>query len=246
MARYVGNIDLFFRKDNLEAYQTSNENVIRRLRQGNIYLGEGIDPCKETDIEEVRLQRAVSLLQKSGGRLLKQNSEKAVGQRLKKLLRGVFGFDQNHFPGNRSIHTGLLASEGRALLLGFDFNPHSRPGEMLGNAVKLDLKNGTLCLSDFSPALLLSKTPRTSRLKVRLLLSRVDFLSGEYMTYMSKEEVLTAADPVRDVHLKIGQCPEGDGYLFAYLWLGFERDDAVAVPELLWYVDDVFRVVGCL
>jgi len=236
----------FYKFDTDEAYQTVDGTIARMARSQLKYLGDKVAIYREPDIEGLRVKRAISLLEKSGGQLLKQTKDKGSGRRLAALFREVFCFDEEHYsPGLRSVYNGLLTADGRALLKGFDFNPHSAPAAVLGDSFHLDFKKGILCLHDFSPQLLLSKTPNVSQLRVCLLLSQVDFLHGGGFTFFSKEESLTADDPVQDLQLKVGERPKVDGVQLAYLWIGFERDDAVAVPELLWRVDDVFRVLVC-
>ncbi len=245
MARIVNNKDVFYRFDSDEAYHTWEGTIARMSRPNIKYLGDKVNEHKDVDIEGIRVKRAVSLFEKSGGQLLKQTKDKGSGKRLSGLFREVLKFDEEHYyPGLRSVHNGLLTAAGRDLLNGFDFNPHSDPGVVMGNSYTLDLKKGVLCLHDFSPGLLLSKTTNVSQLRVRFLLSRVDFLLGEFITFMSKEKVFTPEDPKQDLRLKVGKRPQTDGLDIAYLWIGFERDDAVAVPKLLWRADDVFRVVG--
>ncbi len=244
MARFVNKKDVFYRFDSDDAYQT-REGTIARMSRSNIkYLGDKVNEHKDVDIEDIRVKRAVTLLEKSGGQLLRKTKVKGSGKRLSGLFREVLKFDEEHYyPGLRSVHNGMQTMEGRTLLKGFDFNPYSDPGKVLGDVYTLDLKKGVLCLHDFSPGLLLSKTTQVSQLRIRFLLSRVDFLLGEFITFMSKEQVLTAEDPKQNLRLKVGKRPQTDGLDIAFLWIGFERDDAVAVPELLRRVDDVFRVV---
>ena len=107
MARYSGDIELFFRKNGMEGFRTSRHNVVRTTRHGVAYLGEQVG-VEETNVEEVRLERVVHLLEKSGGKLLKQSREKSAGRWLKGILQEVFRFDREHsLPGNRSIHNGF-------------------------------------------------------------------------------------------------------------------------------------------
>lgn len=246
MAKLVSKKRCFYRFDTDEAYQTEDGTILRMTRSHLKYLGDKTDIYRDTDIEGIRVKRAISLLEKSGGQLLKQTRDKGSRRRLEALLLEVFPFDDAHYQaGMRSLHNGLQTEAGRALLKGFDFNSHSTPGAVLGDGFSLDLKKGVLCLHDFSPQLLLSKTPNVSQIRICFLLSQVDFLLGEFITFFSKEVTLTAADPDQELRLKVGKRPKCDGVHIAYLWIGFERDDAVAIPELLWRVDDVFRVLVC-
>lgn len=238
---------MFYRFDAYEAYETSEGSITRVTRDNHTYLGDYVNPFKATDVEGLRVKRALSLLEKSGGRLLRQTKDKRSGQGLAVLLRQVFSFDATQFtPGMRSIYQGLLSAQGRALLKGFDYNAHSAPGALLNDAYRLDLENGVLCWPDFSPERLLLTTAHASQLQVCFLLSRVDFSLGEFFTICSEVATFTAKDPVQDLRLEVGERPDCDGVLLAYLWIGFKRDDAVAVPELLWHVDDVFRILECV
>lgn len=247
MARYIGKLELFFNVNEMDAFRASGETRIRNRNSREAYLGEVVNPYKGLDIEGIRLKRAITLIQKSGGQLLKKSKDKGALRRFKNLFEKIMCYDdEHHYPGERSIYNGLLTHEGRSLLKGFDFNPYSAPGEVLGEDFTFHLKKGRLLLSNFSPKILLSKATNVSGLSMRLLVSRVDFLLGEYITYMSKELHMEASDPVQDVELDIGCFPEGEGFVFVYLWIGFTRDDAVAIPELLWHVDDVFRVLCCV
>lgn len=247
MARYVGDFEMFFNVDEMEAYRTMDDTIIRMRNSKEAYLGEAVNLYKGLDVEGIRLKRALTLIQKSGGQLLKKSKDKGSLSRLKKVLQEVMCYDEEHYyPGERSIYNGLLHPEGRSLLEGFDFNRTSEPGEVLGKHFDFQLNKGRLLLPDFSPEMLLSKATNVSSLSMRLHVSRVDFLLGEYITYMSKELQMHAHEPVQDVTLDIGCFPEGNGFVFVYLWIGFMRDDAVAVPELLWHVDDVFRLLCCV
>lgn len=247
MARILSDKTVFYRLDFGEAYETDDGIITREARDGLVYLGDRVNPETDTNIEVVRVKRAVTLLEKSGGRLLRQTKDKGSRQRLAHLCKAVLRFDPEFFtPGLRSVHQGLTTSAGRALLQDFDFNAGSAPGAELGTAYSFDLKQGVLCLHHFSPELLLSKTTHVPRLQVRFLLSQVDFLNGYFFTICSDVEHLTAEDPVQDLRLSIGELPDIDGVYIGYLWIGFERDDAVAISELLWHVNDVFRLVVCV
>lgn len=247
MARYVGEPELFFNVDGMEAFRTVDDTIIRKQNSKEAYLGETVNLYKGLDVEGIRLKRATTLILKSGGQLMKMSKDKGSLSRLKNILLEVMRHDDTKFSsGERSIYNGLLQPEGRSLLEGFDFNRSSEPGDVLGKHFDFQLKEGRLLLPDFSPELLLSKTTNVSSLSMRLHVSKVDFLLGEYITYMSKEFQMHAHEPVQDVTLDIGCFPEGDGFVFVYLWIGFMRDDAVAVPELLWHVDDVFRLLCCM
>jgi hypothetical protein len=205
-----------------------------------------VNPFKDTNFEALRVKRAVSLLEKTGGSLLKQSKDKRSRSRLAALLWEVFCFDETQYlPGMRSIHKGLLSAKGRALLKGYDFNKHSTLGAVLQNNHSLDLENGVLSLPNFSPERLLSTTRNVSQLQVCFLLSQVDFLLGDFFTICSEIATFSAKDPTQDLRLEVDKKPDCDGVLIAYLWIGFKRDDAVAIPKLLWHADDVFRLLGC-
>lgn len=247
MARLEGKLEVFFKTDGMEAFRSQGETPLRMRNSAEAYLGEFVNPYKGLDIEGIRLERALNLIKQSGGSFFKKSKNKRALSRLKKVLEEVMSYDEEkHSPGERSIYNGLHDPKGRSLLKGFDFNPHSGPGEVLGEDFTYFLQKGRLLLPNFSPKTLLSKTTNVSGLSMRLLVSRVDFLLGEYITYMSKALHMEAHDPDQDVELDTGCFPEGEGFVFVYLWIGFMRDDAVAVPELLWHVDDVFRVLCCV
>lgn len=244
MAKLVGNKRCFYSLDTSEAYQTEDGTIARLTRSDLKCLGDKIDIYRDTDIEGLRVKRAISLIEKSGGQLLKRTRDKSSRRRLEIIMRKVLGcYEENYQVGMRSIHNGLLTTVGRDMLKGFDFNPHSAPGAVLGDEYHIDLQKNVLVLSGFSPRLLLAKTPHDSQLRVCFLLSQVDFLLGEFITFMSDELTFTATDPDQELRLKIGKIPQFGDVHIAYLWIGFERDDAVAIPELLWRVDDVFRVM---
>jgi len=246
LAKLLGNKRCFYRMDTDEGYQTKDGTILRMTRSHLKYLGDKVDIYTDTDIEGIRVKRAITLIEKSGGLLLKRTKDKGSRRRLEALLLKIFTFDEAHYQsGLRSIHNGLFTTAGRALLNGFDFNPHSAPGAVLGGGYSLDVKKGVMVLHDFSPRLLLSKTTNVSQLRICFMMSQVDFLLGEFITFVSKEVTLTAADADQDLRLKVGKRPKSDGVHIAYLWIGFQREDAVAIPELLWRVEDVFRVVVC-
>ncbi len=245
MAKILSYKIIFFRLGSYEGYLTAYGPRIREMRANFNYLGDKVDEYLDDNIEALRIKRAIDLLEKSGGKFLKQAKDRNSRRRLGDLFREVLRFDATQFrPGMRSIYQGLLCTQGRDLLKGFDFNERSGPCAVVGQAIDLDLEQRLLCWSNLSPQLILSKTVNVSQFEVCFLLSRVDFLRGEFLTIGSDVVSLTAQDPVQDLRLEVGPMPDGDGVLIAYLWLGFERDDAVALPRLLRRVDGVFRVVG--
>lgn len=246
MASIVSDKVIFFRLGSYEGYLTKDGPRIREMRSNYTYLGDKVDKNLDQNIEALRIKRAIELLEKSGGPFLKQTKDRNSRRRLGELFKDVLRFDSEQFsPGLRSVYQGLLSAEGRDLLKGFDFNARSSICTMVDQAIDLDLKQRLLCWSNFSPQLILSKTVNVSQFEVCFLISRVDFLQGEFITIGSDVVRLTAQDTVQDLRLEVGPMPDGDGVLIASLWLGFERDDAVTIPGLLRRVDDVFRVVGC-
>lgn len=246
MAKVKSHRLVFFRLGSHEGYLTEDGPRVREMRANFTYLGDKANENLDQNVESLRIKRAIDLLEKSGGPFLKQTKDRSSRKRLGELFKEVLRFDNEQFsPGLRSVYRGLRSAEGRSLLNGFDFNARSRLCNVVGQAIDLDLEQGLLCWSNFSPQLILSKTVNVSQFEVCFLISRVDFLRGEFMSIGSDVVSLTAQDPVQDLRLKVGPMPDGDGVLIASLWLGFERDDAVTIPGLLRRVDDVFRVVGC-
>ncbi|MGF1556815.1 hypothetical protein [Paucihalobacter sp.] len=246
MAKIYSNKAIFYRLETDEAYLTDDGSIARKTRPNLAYLGDKVNPFKDTDIEEKRLKRSVSLLEKSGGPYLRQSTDKSRRRRLRTLLREVFRFDETQFsPGLRSIHRGLLTTEGRDLLKGFDFNLHSKPGACLGKAYSLNLEKGELYLPNVSPKLLLAETTNVKKFYLCFLLSKVNFLLGQFITVCSDVMLFTANDPDQDLRLDAGQMPDCNGIYIAYLWIAFEREDACAISKFLCHADDVFRLLVC-
>lgn len=247
MAKIVGLKNVFYRFDSDEAYQSSDGTMARVVSGNRLYLGNSVNEFREPDVEGLRVKRVVSLLEKSGGPFLKRTADRNFRRRLRALFTEVFKHDPTHFlPGLRSIYEGLQTKEGRSLLTGFDFNINSRASAAISNTFKIDITTGTLQLFDFSPATLLACVPPARSLQVRFLLSQVNFLHGEFFTIFTDARRFTAADATQDLELCIGDRPLCEGVYMAYLWIGFEREDAVTVPERFRYADDMFRLVACL
>ena len=246
LARIHGLTNVFYRFDSDEAYQSSDGTIARTVGGNRLYLGNSVNEFREPDVEGLRIKRAVSLLEKSGGLFLKRTADRNFRRRLSVLFAEVFKHDPTHFlPGLRSIYEGLQTEAGRRLLTGFDFNIHSRASTAVTNSFNIDITTGRLQLFDFSPAALLACVPPARSLEVRFFLSQVNFLYGEFFTIFTDARCFTAADTTQDLELCIGDRPLCEGVYMAYLWIGFEREDIVAVPERFKYVDDVFRLVAC-
>lgn len=246
IARIVSHSIVFFRIDPHEGYLTKDGPRVRDMRMNYVYLGDKVDAYVDEDIEALRINRAIMLLEKSGGKFLKGSKDRSSRRRLGYLLKEVMSFDTVALcSAFRSVYRGLLKAEGRDLLKGYEFNSRSKAFNSEGQVNYLDLQSGLLILRDFSPQQLISNMVNVSVITVCFLLSRVDFLTGSFITIGSDIVSLTAEDAVQDLHLDVGSIPDGDGLLMAYLWLGFERHDAVALSPLLRRSNDVFSVVGC-
>ncbi|WP_334114079.1 hypothetical protein [Paucihalobacter sp.] len=245
MARILNNETIFYSFDSNEAYETEEGSIARIKRDNCAYLGNKVDEFKDNDIEGLRLNRAVALIEKSGGRLLKQTKDKGSKRRLLRLLKLVLTHNNEQFLGMRSVYRGLLNARARELLKGFDFNAGSKSADVLADTCIIDTKKSVLLLPNFSAAKLLVQYPKVSKIQVRFLLSRVDFLLGEFFTICSDICTLSSEDETLDLVLDIGKTPDLDGVLMAYLWIGFEREDEAAISKLLWHAEDVFRLLVC-
>lgn len=246
LASIHGLTNVFYRFDSDEAYQSADGTIARMVSGNSLYLGNSVNEFRECDVEVLRVKRAVSLLEKSGGQFLKRTADRHFRRRFRTLFAEVFKHDPTHFlPGLRSIYEGLQTKEGRRLLTGFDFNIHSRASTAITHSFNIDIATGTLQVFDFSPAALLACVPPARCLEVRFFLSQVNFLLGEFFTIFTDARRFTAADATQDLELCIGDRPLCEGVYMAYLWIGFEREDAVAVPPLFRHADDVFRLLTC-
>jgi hypothetical protein len=246
LARLISNKIIFFRIGSKEAYESIYGVIVKNLRKNTRYLGDDVGALDENNAVSERIDRALTLIEKSGGRLLRETKQRYYRSRLKVLLQALLCLDNAHYLSSScSIYASLYHAEARELLKGFDFNLNSRSGKLLQNTFTLNKTKGRLILTNFSPKQLLSVTPNVSRLKIRFLMSNVNFKAGEYYTICSDYMTFTADDGPFDLVLEAGGTPNFSGVIMAYLWIGFERDDAVVLPKLLQRSDDIFRLLTC-
>ncbi len=84
--------------------------------------------------------------------MLADAKDSKLASRLTKQMTIVKNFDVTSVRGSRTLAVGILTPDGKAALIGFDFNKNAILSAVLLSEINLDVATGVITIPDFAPA----------------------------------------------------------------------------------------------
>lgn len=228
MAKYDGIFDIFGTLKGMTFYKTKDGVLIRTkggVSKERIKNDPAFQRTRENGAEFAHSAQSGQLVRKSVGHLLKKAKDRRVTSRLLKVLSDVKNLDSSSVRGERKVELGLATALGKQALKEFDFNIDAKLSTVLRQNIALDTLTGIVTLEDFEPFESLELPEGTTHVTLRSAVSRIDFVTGDFITIQSPETNLSVDAPSQTLNLDPGGLPPGtDGFLFFYVWIGFFQD----------------------
>jgi len=228
MAKYEGIFDIFGTLKGMTFYKTKDGVLVRTkggVSKERIKNDPAFQRTRENGAEFAHSAQAGLLLRKSVGPLLKIAKDRRVTSRLVKVMSEVKNQDSISARGARKVEVGLANPEGKQAIKSFDFNINAKMSTVLRPKPSCDTLNGEVSIVDFDPINSLALPEGTTHVSLRCAVSRIDFVTGDYLTVQSPETNLPISAATQTITLDPGGLPPGtDGFLFFYLWIGFYQD----------------------
>ncbi len=228
MARYDGIFDIFGTLKGMTFYKTKDGVLIRTkggVSKQRIKNDPAFQRTRENGTEFAHSAQTGQLVRKSVGHLLKKAKDRRVTSRLLKVMSDIKNLDSTSVRGARKVELGMVTPEGKQAIKGFDFNIDAKLSTVLRQTYTNDTLTGEVTLADFEPQNSLELPEGTTHVSLRSAVSRIDFVSGDYVTIQSPETNLAIDAAPQTITLDPGGMPPGtDGFLFFYVWIGFFQD----------------------
>lgn len=144
--------------------------------------------------------------------------------RLVKQLALVIKTDTTNLHGDRKVGFGLMTSDGKAHLLGFNFNNKSILSRLLITNYHVDIASGVVSIPDFVPQKKLNFPGTATHCIIESAWSEIDFATGIFNSSISPAVSLARDLTKHSILLTPAQPPTGYGILFVVLKVSFLKE----------------------
>lgn len=182
MAKVRGVIKINGSIDDLTFYQRNGKNFVR---EKSSLTGERVktDPSfartRENYAEFGGSGVAARMLRTAVGPMVNKAKDSALSSRLLKEMTLVKNFDVTSARGDRLVSNGIKTTDGKLVLVGFDFNIHSSLGNVLGTTYALNLATGVITITDLVPEEDLRYPIGATHVNFQSAVLDIDFATGD-------------------------------------------------------------------
>ncbi|MDX2361561.1 MAG: hypothetical protein QNK23_12195 [Crocinitomicaceae bacterium] len=184
-------------KSGVEADRIKNDPAFERTRENGMEFGTSAKSGK--------------LLRDAIRTMMQNASDGRVTSRLTKLMTQIKNLDATSERGQRTVGTGMVTSEAKALLNGFNFNDKAILGSILFNPYNVDPATGVITLTGLVPINEISATPGATHIALRGAWAKIDFATGETDVQQSNVVNLSIDATLTDVILTPAAVATGTG-----------------------------------
>lgn len=165
--------------------------------------------------------RTGKLIRTSLRNVISNGSDPRSASRLLKSLSQVLKEDTTSLRGLRKVGIGLSTSEGKALLVGFNFNIRSVLTQVLKSVFTIDEPTGKVTIANFIPKQDLLFPTGATHCSLECGWSNIDFTTNEVKSSSSPESQFLIDLTSTNVVLSPTIAPAGSGITFIVLKVSF-------------------------
>lgn len=227
MAKSDGIIKIQGTLENLTFYKSGDGNLVRTkggVSKKRIMKDPAFARTRENLSEFANSAQAGKLLRGSVNQLMQQAKDARVTSRLTQLMSKIQKFDSVNVRGQRSVAMGIEEVDGKALLLGFNFNNRANLSSVLKAMYDSDAVTGEVNIPDFVPATDLSIPEGATHVSLRSAFVSVDFGTGAYEGSTSPVENLVLDSNSTSVSLLPATVPTLSGTDLVFLLIEFYQE----------------------
>ena len=227
MAKNDGIIKIKGTLDNMTFYKSMDGDMIRKkggVSKKRIMKDPAFARTRENISEFTSSAQSGKLLRLAVNDLLQQAKDSRVTSRLTKVMMEIQKLDTVDVRGQRKVSIGIEEDEGKALLLGFNFNKRANLSSVLRAFYSTDAVTGEVSIPDFQPATGVVAPEGATHVGLRSAFVNVDFETGAYEGSTSPVENLELDMSILDVNLIPASVPAGTGTDLVLLLIEFFQE----------------------
>lgn len=179
--------------DNLTFYKGKEGYLVRTkggVSKERIQNDPAFERTRENGSEFGQSATSGKLLRTSVRNLLLKAKDNRVTSRLTQKMAAIKNLDTTSVRGLRNVAFGLLTTEGKNLLRGFDFNIRAKLGSVVFAPFVVDTTTGEISFQNFIPSESIDYPNGATHMSLRSAVAKVDFeLSGHAVEYSSVENL---------------------------------------------------------
>lgn len=227
MAKNDGIIKIKGTLDNMTFYKSTDGDMVRKkggVSKKRIMKDPAFARTRENISEFTSSAQSGKLLRLAVNDLMQQAKDSRVTSRITQLMMKIQKLDTVDVRGQRKVAVGLEEDEGKALLLGFNFNKRANLSSVLRAPYSTDPVTGEVSIPDFQPAIGLIAPEGATNVGLRSAFVNVDFETGTYEGSSSSMEDLELDMSSTDVTLTPASVPAGSGTDLLLLLIEFFQE----------------------
>jgi len=168
--------------------------------------------------------RSGKALRQSISPLLHRAKDSKLSSRMQKLMNTIKNYDTTSVRGERSVRLGLVSTEGKLLLKGFDFNGHAPLTSVLHALYSLDVVTGVITIPDLSPQEQLGLPEGATHVSFGTAYVNLDFETGIFDSRYSSPIILQLDNTISTIILTPQAIPTGTGTRLFLLLIEFFQE----------------------
>lgn len=227
MAREYSILKLRGRLDGMIFYKNAEGHQVRTIggiARERIMNDANFVRTRENMQEFGNINRAGKLIRDSIGVFLRRARDLRTGSRLVSVLAKIKNLDGESVRGQRTFAKGFSTAEGKALLVGFDFNKHAPLDMILKKDFELDSVAGDLTIPNFKPRTHLTTPDFATHVNIGLACVRLDAEHQAWETVYSVSAPILTEDTEQTLRVTLPSLPAGTGVKMFYLLTEFFQE----------------------
>lgn len=156
--------------------------------------------------------------------LVADAKDSKLSSRLTKQMTQVKNADLTSVRGQREVAIGILTSEGKSFLKGFNFNRHAILSSVLKSDYTLNTTTGEIVINDFTPLQKLQIPEGATHVSLTSGFLNLDFATGEKALELSPVANLPINGTAATITLTPSVVPAGTGIAFYLLKIAFFQE----------------------
>jgi hypothetical protein len=227
MAKQKGLIKLKGKLDDISFYKSDGK-YLARMKGGvdgdRIANDPNFQRTRENGSEFGRSATSGKVLRTAVRNLMTTAKDRLVTSRLTKVMTLIKNLDATSIRGERNVGLGIVATGGKALLKGFNFNIKAILSSIFFAPYALDIVTGEVTITDLNPINDIVAPGGATHMAIKAGWSKVDFATGEFDTVLSNVETLAIDSTVQTLNLAFAAPPTGTGCGFHLLHIEFYQE----------------------
>ena len=227
MAKQDGILQIKGTLDNLTFYKSEDGYLVKRksgVSKNRIKRASTFVRTRENGQEFKECAVSAGMLRKAVGLFVLKAKDRRLSSRMVALFSQIKTKDSTSVRGERTIAKGLLATEGKELLKGFDFNARAPLASVLSSPIGLVSATGVVSITDLIPAEQLRIPMGATHFSLQCAYLNLDFATGLYEVCYSPTSVFVIDDTVVHPTLTPVSVPVGVGVKLYFFLIVFSQE----------------------